>query len=42
MTSDWHGKYGAIIDVEDTDLETLIEDLLDGQYSNPVRTSPST
>jgi hypothetical protein len=24
-------------DVNDTDLETLIEDLLDGQYSNPVR-----
>ena len=23
-------------DVEDTDLETLIEDLLDGRYSNPV------
>ena len=24
-------------DVNDTNLETLIEDLLDGQYSNPVR-----
>jgi len=23
--------------VEDTNLETLIEDLLDGQYSNPIR-----
>jgi hypothetical protein len=24
-------------DVDDTDLETLLEDLLDGQYINPVR-----
>jgi hypothetical protein len=34
---DWHVQVWRETDVEDTDLETLIEDLLDGQYSNPVR-----
>ena len=33
----WRGT-----DVEDTDLETVRADLLDGQYSNPVRIVPST
>jgi hypothetical protein len=27
----------GIADVETTDLETVIADLLDGQYQNPVR-----
>jgi hypothetical protein len=34
---DWHVQVWRETDVEDTDLDTLIEDLLDGQYSNPVR-----
>jgi hypothetical protein len=34
---DWHVQVWRETEVEDTDLETLIEDLLDGQYSNPVR-----
>ena len=34
---DWRVQVWRETDVEDTDLETLIEDLLDGQYSNPVR-----
>jgi hypothetical protein len=34
---DWHVQVWRETDLEDTDLETLIEDLLDGQYSNPVR-----
>jgi hypothetical protein len=34
---DWHAQVWRETDVEDTDLEKLIEDLLDGQYSNPVR-----
>jgi hypothetical protein len=34
---DWHVQVWRETEVEDTDLETLIKDLLDGQYSNPVR-----
>ena len=33
----WFGQAWPETAVEDTNLETLIEDLLDGQYSNPVR-----
>jgi len=33
----WFGQAWRETDVEDTDLETVIEDLLDGQYSNPIR-----
>jgi hypothetical protein len=32
-----HGRVWREADVEATDLETVIADLLDGQYSNPVR-----
>src|SRR5437773_1784825 len=31
------GRAWSEINVEDTDLEAVIEDLLEGQYSNPVR-----
>src|SRR5258708_39544549 len=31
------GRAWCETDVEATDLETVIQDLLDGQYSNPVR-----
>ena len=31
------GRAYCETDVEATDLETVIQDLLDGQYSNPVR-----
>jgi hypothetical protein len=31
------GRAWRETDVEHTDLETLVTDLLDGQYSNPVR-----
>src|SRR5215208_5047743 len=31
------GRAWRETDVEHTDLETLVADLLDGQYSNPVR-----
>jgi hypothetical protein len=31
------GRAYCETDVEATDLETIIQDLLDGQYSNPVR-----
>ena len=34
---DWHVQVWRETDAEDTDLETLVEDLLEGQYSNPVR-----
>jgi hypothetical protein len=34
---DWHVQVWRETDVEDADLETLIEHLLEGQYSNPVR-----
>jgi hypothetical protein len=40
MVTENLGRLGAIwpeADVEDTDLETVIVDLLDGQYSIPVR-----
>jgi hypothetical protein len=33
------GRFGRVwreVDAEHTDLETVIRDLLDGQYSNPV------
>ena len=33
----WFGQAWPETAVEDTNLETLIEDLLDGHYSNPVR-----
>jgi hypothetical protein len=33
----WFGQAWPETAVEDTNLETLIEDLLDGQYTNPVR-----
>jgi hypothetical protein len=32
-----HGTAWCETDVEGTDLETVISDLLDGQYKNPVR-----
>lgn len=32
-----HGRAWREADVERTDLETVITDLLEGQYSNPVR-----
>ena len=32
-----HGKAWRETDVETTDLETVISDLLEGQYRNPVR-----
>ena len=38
------GKLGRAwreADYEATDLETVIEDLLSGQYNNPIRVSPS-
>jgi hypothetical protein len=31
-----HGRVWREVDAEHTDLETVITDLLDGQYSNPV------
>jgi len=34
---DWHVQVWRETDFEDTDLETLVEHLLEGQYSNPVR-----
>ena len=34
---DWIGQSWRETDVEDANLETLIEHLLEGQYSNPVR-----
>ena len=34
---DWLGQAWRETDVEDTNLETLIEHLLEGQYSNPIR-----
>ena len=39
VVSDFGGRGRAYCetDVEATDLETVIRDLLDGQYSNPVR-----
>jgi hypothetical protein len=40
VVSDFGGRLGRAwceTDVEATDLETVIQDLLDGQYSNPVR-----
>jgi hypothetical protein len=33
----WFGQAWPETAVEDTNLDTLIEDLLNGQYSNPVR-----
>jgi hypothetical protein len=32
-----HGRAWRETDVEDTDLETVISDLLEGQYVNPVK-----
>jgi hypothetical protein len=32
-----HGRAWAEADYETTDLETVIQDLLTGQYSNPIR-----
>lgn len=32
-----HGRAWRETDVETTDLETVITDMLDGQYNNPVR-----
>jgi hypothetical protein len=39
VVNDFGRRGGAYCetDVEATDLETVIQDLLDGQYSNPVR-----
>ena len=40
VVNDFGGRLGRAwceTDVEATDLETVIQDLLDGQYSNPVR-----
>jgi len=40
VLDDFGGRSGRAwreTDVEDTDLETVIRDLLDGQFSNPVR-----
>jgi hypothetical protein len=34
---DWLGQAWRETDVEDANLKTLIEHLLEGQYSNPVR-----
>jgi hypothetical protein len=34
---DWIGQSWRETDVEDTELETLLQHLLEGQYSNPVR-----
>jgi hypothetical protein len=34
---DWLGQAWRETDVEDTNLETLLRHLLEGQYSNPVR-----
>ena len=34
---DWLGQAWRETDVEDTNLETIIRHLLEGQYSNPVR-----
>jgi hypothetical protein len=33
----WLGRVWSETDEEDTDRETLIRDLMDGQYSHPVR-----
>jgi hypothetical protein len=32
-----HGRAWAESDYETTDLETVIQDLLSGQYTNPIR-----
>ena len=32
-----HGRAWVEADIETTDLETVIQDLLTGQYSNPIR-----
>jgi hypothetical protein len=32
-----HGRCWRVTDIETTALETVITDLLDGQYNNPVR-----
>ena len=37
VVSDFGGRAWCETDVEATDLETVIQDLLDGQYWNPVR-----
>ena len=34
---DWLGQAWRETDVEDTNLETLLRHLLEGQYSNPIR-----
>jgi hypothetical protein len=40
MVADDLGRLGAVwreADVEKTDLETIVQDLLTGQYTNPIR-----
>jgi hypothetical protein len=40
LVVDDHGRHGRVFrqaDLEDTDLKTVIFDLLDGQYKSPIR-----